>query len=502
MITTSIATSILTLLIAGPGVEPSLRPATGPKAVEASQADTGSTQEPRATPIAEPTPDLEPEEAPVPVPVPAPAPIAADVEAPAKPKPKPEFSPGVQVFLRGEGRVNPDFGAASAPDTGTVLQRARIQLAASWGPLRAFVQVQDARTWGFEASTISNEANTDLHQGFLELGGKADSRPLSGYVRAGRQEVAWGNERMVGSLLWLPGARSFDAVRAVGRASIVELDMFVALLSPRRTVVDDSVDPPQSASSAGAQLAAAKLSLDIAKAVNVEGMALAVFEDAQDGDLSFERRITDFGGRVWGTPLAGLTYDVEGHGQVGRVRNQDHRAWAWAANLEYMYGKHRVKPGGHLGYAMASGHRCTMASDACGNADNNDFYNFFPTNHIHYGIADQMNWSNMRDLEVAAKLGFDKLLTAVLAYHYFQLQEPEGRWTNAGGGLVGSGWDPANTSRGLGHELDAFVTLKPWAPYLLVQPGYALFVPVDAGARLAGDTPQHFAFLWLVGTFG
>jgi len=500
MIATNTAASVLALLFAGPSLEPTLRPATGPTAVEAPEVDAPEVdtpptqpQPPVATPPSpEPVAEHEPEN--------APAAVTPDVESPAKRKP--EFSPGVQVFLRGQGRVNPDFGAGSAQNTGTVLERARIQLGATWGPLKAFVQVQDARAWGFEASTTSNQANTDLHQGFLELGGESETRSLSGYVRAGRQEVAWGKQRMVGSLLWLPGARSFDAVRAVGKASIVELDMFVALLSPRATLVDPSTDPPQSEKSAGAQLAAGKLSFDIHKAINVEGMALSVFEDGTAADLSFERRIADFGGRVWGAPLAGLTYDVEGHGQVGRVRDQDHRAWAWAANVGYMYGKHRVKPGGHVGYAMASGHQCTMATEACGNADNNDFYNFFPTNHIHYGIADQMNWSNMRDLEVAAKLGFDKLLTAVLAYHYFQLQEPDGRWTNAGGGLVGSGWDPTNTGRGLGHELDAFVTLKPWDSHLMVQPGYALFLPVDAGARLAGDTPQHFAFLWLVGTFG
>ncbi|MGH1342545.1 MAG: alginate export family protein [Nannocystales bacterium] len=496
------ASSALTLLIIGPSVEPSLRPATGPSAVEAPQADAPDVQpqpvhkapasppEPPA-PLQQPTATLASTDSP-----------PADTQPEAAAKPKPEFSPGVQVFLRGQGRVNPDFGAGSAPDTGTVLQRARVQLGARWGPLKAFAQVQDARTWGFEASTVSNEANTDLHQGFLEIGGETESQTTSGYLRAGRQEVVWGKQRMIGSLLWLPGARSFDAVRAVGKASIVELDMFVALLAPRRTVADDSVDPPQSESSSGAQLAAAKLALSIHEAVNVEGMSLAVFEDGRDGDVGFERRLVDFGGRVWGTPFAGLTYDVEAHGQTGRVRDQDHRAWAWAASLGYMHGEHRVKPGGHLGYAMASGHRCSGDTDVCANADSNDFYNFFPTNHIHYGIADQMNWSNMRDLEVAAKLGFDKLLTGVLAYHYLQLQEPTGRWTNAGGGLVGSGWDPANTGRGLGHEFDAFVTLKPWAPYLMVQPGYALFLPVDAGVRLAGNIPQHFAFVWLVGTFG
>jgi hypothetical protein len=124
-----------------------------------------------------------------------------------------------------------------------------------------------------------------------------------------------------------------------------------------------------------------------------------------------DRRVYDFGGRLWGSPLGGLRYEAEGHGQAGRNEGLNHRAWAWAANLSYTRESKRVKPGGKIGYAMASGSRCTGSSAAgvanCGAATSSDFFNFYPTNHIHYGLVDLLGWRNMRDLEVSGSLAVD-----------------------------------------------------------------------------------------------
>ena len=152
---------------------------------------------------------------------------------------------------------------------------------------------------------------------------------------------------------------------------------------------------------------------------------------------------------------------------------------------------------------MASGSRCTGSSAAgvanCGAATSSDFFNFYPTNHIHYGLVDLLGWRNMRDLEVSGSLAVD-WFSASLGYHFFQLNEASGRWRDAAGGQVGSGWDTTNTDRTLGHEFDVVATLKPWKP-LMVQPGYGVFLPRKAGRTLGGDSPQHFVYLWLVTTF-
>jgi len=413
------------------------------------------------------------------------------------------WTPGAQIFLRAEGRINPDFDAAAntPPDVAQVLERARLQLGATWGVVGGFVQLQDARNWGFEGTTSSNEANTDLHQGWMEIAGAIPRRKLSGSIRAGRQEIDWGSQRMIGSFLWAPIARSFDALRLQGTAGRWRADAFVAMLAPPGTFTVG--EPPKSVQTRGEQLAAGLVSFAAHDAFNIEAMVMADLAAASMAAPTRDRRVYDFGGRLWGSPLGGLRYEAEGHGQAGRNEGLNHRAWAWAANLSYTRESKRVKPGGKIGYAMASGSRCTGSSAAgvanCGAATSSDFFNFYPTNHIHYGLVDLLGWRNMRDLEVSGSLAVD-WFSASLGYHFFQLNEASGRWRDAAGGQVGSGWDTTNTDRTLGHEFDVVATLKPWKP-LMVQPGYGVFLPRKAGRTLGGESPQHFVYLWLVTTF-
>ena len=436
--------------------------------------------------------------------VPDPVPAESDEE---KKKNLPTFVPGVQAFLRGEGRINPDFNSGGgAVDQAAVRGRIRLQLLASWGPVSAFAQFQDARSWGFEGSTTSNEANTDLHQGWMQLEGKKDK--MSGYVRLGRQELNVGNQRLIGSLLWLPGARAFDAIMLHGEFGRFKLDVFGAMLQLPGTVNApdpmDPVAPPLTANTAGNQLVGLVFGADIHKAINAEFVGLYDRADARNNALGFERNIVNTGLRVFGEPIDGLKYDAEGNLQFGNNQTRKHLAWAWVARVDYLYKKFKVKPGAHLSYAMASGESCTgdpSAAEACGAADSTEFFNFYPTNHLHYGFVDLFGWRNMRDLEAGVMMAVPSMLKKLeVKYHFFQLNSPDGRWSNVGGANVGAGWDPTNTDRNLGHEVDVFAVFKPWK-FLFVQPGYGVFIPTGAGKTLAGNSAQHFLWLWIVMTF-
>ena len=138
---------------------------------------------------------------------------------------------------------------------------------------------------------------------------------------------------------------------------------------------------------------------------------------------------------------------------------------------------------------------------ACGGSKSTEFFNFYPTNHVHYGIMDLFGWRNLRDLEAGFNFVPAKPLQFVATYHFFQLHQASGRWSNAGGANVGIGWDPNNTENNLGHEIDAVLTYRPWEP-LMFRPGYGVFLPTGAGSTLGGPHAQHFAYLWLVFTMG
>jgi hypothetical protein len=78
--------------------------------------------------------------------------------------------------------------------------------------VRVFVQLQDVRLFGEEANTLGDYRadNFDLHQGFVELTGVPS---IGGALRVGRQEMALGEQRLVGSVNWTQQGRSFYGVR-------------------------------------------------------------------------------------------------------------------------------------------------------------------------------------------------------------------------------------------------------------------------------------------------
>lgn len=74
-----------------------------------------------------------------------------------------------------------------------------------------FVQPQFSRTFAQEESTLANITNVDdldLHQGYVDFQHLAGDH-LS--FRLGRQELVYGDERLVGAFGWSNVGRSFDA---------------------------------------------------------------------------------------------------------------------------------------------------------------------------------------------------------------------------------------------------------------------------------------------------
>jgi hypothetical protein len=409
-----------------------------------------------------------------------------------------EFEPGVMVWLRGQARHNHDY-TRQGPDAIEALSRLRLQALLRWRALGGFVQVQDHRAWGSR-----NEPNASgalgFQQGWLEVAGRNEGKKLSGSIRVGRQEIGWGKHRLIGTFPWAPQGRSFDALRFQGELGWAGIDMFYAMMERPRTfeVSDATTDPPTTTSvyTRGAHLAAARLYATPMPEINAELMGLLDFAEASPTELDRDRLIGDIGARVWGEPVKDvLTYDVEAHGQLGRQYGLEHRAWAAASIVRVQAPLEPVAPGVQLGYAIASGHACTGTA-TCAPTQSHDFFNFYPTNHPHYGILDQFGWSNMRDAEAGVYVRNDVLEVSAI-YHFFQMHQRGGRWRDSGGNIIGAGWDVDEQSLTLGHEVDVLVTAKLWKP-LWLQPGYGMFVPTAAGSRLAGPDVQHFVFFWLV----
>lgn len=121
----------------------------------------------------------------------------------------PDFTFSGQVRLRYEWRRP----AGETDGSAFTLLRARLGAEATLNEhVQAFLEVQDSRYFGEESSLTSGVAPAfDLHQGYIELSGQVAAMPLA--LRAGRQVMALGNERLVGAGEWGNTGRAFDGAR-------------------------------------------------------------------------------------------------------------------------------------------------------------------------------------------------------------------------------------------------------------------------------------------------
>ena len=438
--------------------------------------------------------------------VPPRAPASAPVAPPPPAPPQgPRFTLGAQYFLRTQGRFNGALDPAAGDRDLFLVQRARLSVRAEHGPLTAFVQLQDARQWGFERSSVANMGNTDLHQGTLELAGARG--PLAGYARLGRQEVMIGTRRLLANNDWNPNAQAFDGLRLHGQADRFALDLGGFVLGfPGAFTVPDPADPAATLTvrTPGSYLGYVNLVADLHPAAHLDLLALAVRHRPIADEPTRRRDVINLGARVYGEPLAGLTYDLELHGQTGAARGRPHHAYFGVAELRYVAAV-RARPGAFARALLASGEACRGTPDPAapdGGCDGRggDFYRFYGYRHAVYGVVDLGGLTNVRDLAVGGLLTPHRTLHLELGWNYLQLDKPTGRWIDGFDHLMGAGWDPQNRARALGHEPHLAAEWTPLAP-LVIRLGYGAFVPLAAARRLLGPAVQHFAYLWMIATF-
>jgi hypothetical protein len=131
-----------------------------------------------------------------------------------------------------------DFNSRSAANTFTLL-RSRVGLEAR--PLedvRVFIQGQDSRVFGQERdasgafNTLADTRNFDLHQGYIEVK-KLFVEELM--MRLGRQELSYGNERLLGAVGWNNVGRAFDGGMVRFDCSFMSFDLLAMNVGEMQT---------------------------------------------------------------------------------------------------------------------------------------------------------------------------------------------------------------------------------------------------------------------------
>ena len=412
---------------------------------------------------------------------------------------------GGEIRERYEFRNDADFDRSKDDTLSFAGSRVRLHFGYETTPdIVFFFQMQDSRLLGSETSTASNEKNLDLHQGYLtvkNLGG-----PLT--MTLGRQEMIFGDSRLIGNFGWSNVGRSFDGLRFTYAPGPLRMDLWATVAKQFGPNV--GADPAFSPSNRDSQQFHGIYTAVKAASFSIEPYLLYLRDTGNVNETdpvtgALVSPVTAPAARGQDRLTAGLRVDgkaasdsiditAEAAYQTGSMEargttpKSNISAYAYAVKAGYTLPV-AVKPRIGIEYDRASG------DDDPSNDIFKTFENLFPTNHIHYGYMDYVGWRNMQDLRFSLGLKPTKTSGVNLDYHRFSLAEKADHWYAASGRIFRT--TPAgNSETALGQEVDlvAYTMIK---EKLRLEAGYGRFFPGDyvkVNFPTAKD-PSNFVYL-------
>jgi hypothetical protein len=408
----------------------------------------------------------------------APAPVAA----PLQPAPKPPFPNRANSVMPSWLRVRGEFrervegfdnsGFTADRDDAYALSRVRLNATITASKSLSFqANVQDARVANKEVgpTTAPFRGPFDLRTAFADIG---DAKAPIG-ARLGRQELAFGEQRLLGHLAWVNTGRTWDAARAILRVKSWQADVFGASLV--RSLPDEFDKSGNGNRLAGVYASSAKVIPQAAlepyvfwrRDVNLRSELTTV------GNLSQ----TTMGMRVAGKLPARLDYGVEMVMQRGSLAADSVSAWAghWQIR-ESLPGAGAVK--------LTSEYNFATGDDNPTDGRRQTFDQLYPTGHDKLGLADQVGWRNVHHLREGFEFSPIKATPISLNYHSWWLAEKTDALYAASGALLARVPGGAADSH-VGQELDVQVS-RALTPQIQLAAGYA---HMFTGAFLEQATP-------------
>lgn len=394
---------------------------------------------------------------------------AATPAAQTAPAPRPPVLNRVNEALPSWLRVRGEFrermegfdGSGFVEDRRDLYYLSRLRLNATVTPSRLLsfqVQAQDARVAKKTVGAVGTpfKAPFDVRMAFADVGA-ATSKVA---VRVGRQELAFGEQRLVGHVSWLNAARTFDAAKVTFRAPGFTVDAFGASVV---RILDGAFDKSGNGNRfAGAYATTTKL-------IPLGSVEPYVFwrrdvnlrtEAAATGDLEQ----TTIGVRLAGRMPGRLDYGIEMAMQRGSLGTDEVKAWAGHWQLrETLPGRVTPRLTGEYNYASGD---ANPADGVRGTFDQ-----LYPTPHDKYGLADQIGWKNVHHVRTGFEITPVRGLPITTNYHSWWLAETrDGIYTIGSAPLARVAAGAA--SRHVGQEIDVQVA-RALTPQLQLAAGYA-----------------------------
>lgn len=352
---------------------------------------------------------------------------------------------GGQVRFRFESETNKSFGATEPSHDAFLLQRYFIHTDLKHADgLRFFLQgkfayVNDRDRGGFG----SLEDHADFHQGFADVPAMLRNQPV--VVRLGRQELQYGNQRLISPLDWGNLRRTFDGIKVFTDLPDWRLDAFAVrpVLNDRRNLddEDENIDFYGFYSTwKGTEALKADFYFLLLKNNN-----LAENSNGRTG----RRTLYTIGNRLWGK-RGNWDYETEAAAQFGTFAGDRVRAWMASAGGGYTFADAMWQPRIGLLYDYASGDRNPT------DGTHSTFNHHYPLGHAWLGYLDLVGRSNIHAIKAQLKVKPSEKITAWADFHTFFADQDRDSLYSAGGSVIRT--PTGGGSHKIGHELD--LTMK------------------------------------------
>jgi len=378
-----------------------------------------------------------------------------------------------QLRIRAEHFSNRDFLSAANDKERPVYQRTRFQVVIKHNKyLQALVQFQDSRNWGEEKHTKSNMQNLDLHQGFIEYKPEGKNTYI---FRIGRQEMVYGDGRLIGNNDWNNIGRAFDALRLIMRSVGFRLDFFLSKLAHGYGITDNYLYGTYYTKYFGES--------------STDFYFIGAREYNKTFDPNDDRNIYNIGGRI-NLKSNKIQFKAEAVYQMGRLGLDDNAnkisisAYGLASELKV-----------NLGDKLSLGGELTLGSgdDNPASGDVKTLQTMYPNQHKFLGIMDFQTWPNAKS--IGLNLGYKSSENSNFKVSIYQLglNKKNDYWYGKDG-IPYSNTLPVFSSV-IGREIDCTLNRK-IGEYMDVQAGAGIMLPGDAVKEVIGSKDMPY-FLYI-----
>lgn len=381
---------------------------------------------------------------------------------------------------------NWDFSSNPAFDNNNSYYLLRVMPRVSYTGKRFAATVEGRSSYSFDDERFAaagpgkglaeRDGPMDVHQAFVFFGNHKEF-PVS--VKAGRQELAYGDQRLIGHLRWNNNARTFDSLKVRWQNAVFGVDLFSGGLVyndhhnlNRSHIGKDTFSGayfnwPTLATKSVVEtyLLARNVGADIAD-VDFSGVAapfrLPAKQDLYTAGLRVRSKPGSYGPWDFGFELMhqfgnrATTAPAAAPAAVRTAARLEQNAYAAVLQGGYTWTDHGWQPRLAVLYSYASG------DENAADGKSQTFQNLFATTHLHYGYMDLSSLQNIHDFRLSYAVKPATHISVALEGHLQYLATSADFWYNVGGVFRNAGgYATRGQSNRLGQEIDLVASWNP-----------------------------------------